>query len=172
MQLLKLCDFGKSFTLNDIGCGYGALLQFLATRHRRVTVDYLGVDLSASMIAAANSLWADHPSAEFLVSSKCPRQSDYSIASGIFNVKQNESFSDWSHFVSTTLDDMWANSSEGLAVNFLAPPSHHIDVVPQLYRVEPKVWVTYCSESLGADVQLIAGYGMPEFTVIARRRRF
>jgi hypothetical protein len=33
VQLLKVCDFKRPFSLNDFGCGYGAPLEFLAIRH-------------------------------------------------------------------------------------------------------------------------------------------
>ena len=53
VQLLKVCDFSAAFSLNDIGCGYGALAAFLAVRHPKSKIDYLGVDLSRAMIERA-----------------------------------------------------------------------------------------------------------------------
>ena len=50
VQLMKLCDFTKAFSLNDMGCGYGALLAYLAKRHAGTAIDYLGVDVSLAMI--------------------------------------------------------------------------------------------------------------------------
>ena len=47
VQLLKLCEFAAPFSLNDLGCGYGALLAYLAKRHASAAIDYLGIDLSA-----------------------------------------------------------------------------------------------------------------------------
>src|SRR5574337_306833 len=57
VQLLKICDFTAPFSLDDLGCGYGALLAYLAWRHPEAEVDYLGVDLSNEMIAAARRRW-------------------------------------------------------------------------------------------------------------------
>ncbi|MGN8544218.1 class I SAM-dependent methyltransferase [Bradyrhizobium sp. 13971] len=53
VQLLKLCDFSAPFSLNDIGCGYGALCAYLARRHPQAEIDYLGIDLSRAMISRA-----------------------------------------------------------------------------------------------------------------------
>ena len=36
VQLLKICDFGQPISLNDFGCGYGALLEYLASHAGRV----------------------------------------------------------------------------------------------------------------------------------------
>ncbi|MGZ5195649.1 MAG: class I SAM-dependent methyltransferase, partial [Ramlibacter sp.] len=57
VQLLKICDFASLVSLNDIGCGYGALLSLLDQRAPG-KVDYLGLDLSPLMIAEARRLWA------------------------------------------------------------------------------------------------------------------
>ena len=53
VQLLKVCDFSTPFSLNDLGCGYAAALDLIGTRWPANQVDYLGVDLSADMIAHA-----------------------------------------------------------------------------------------------------------------------
>ena len=61
VQLLKLCPFDAPFSLNDLGCGYGALRGFLRQRHRVVPVDYLGINLSPFMIEAARRRWGRLP---------------------------------------------------------------------------------------------------------------
>src|SRR5438309_8611454 len=82
VQLLKLCDFEKPFSLNDFGCGYGALLAFLALRHGGAAIDYRGVDISPAMVAAARQCWSDRKGAKFAPGSRCGRVADYSLASG------------------------------------------------------------------------------------------
>src|SRR5438105_10572428 len=81
VQLLKICDFAGPISLNDIGCGWGALLGFLR-QHKPSEVDYLGVDVSALMISEARRLWAGHAKADFAVGRASPRAADYCIASG------------------------------------------------------------------------------------------
>jgi SAM-dependent methyltransferase len=167
VQLLRVCDSGTSFSLNDLGCGYGALLAFLAKRHRRKKVDYLGLDLSAEMIAEARRLWGKHRSAEFLVANASPRVADYSVASGIFNVKLNQTEALWTHFVETTLNAMRAASRRGFAVNFLAPLAQE-EVQAELYRTPPGIWQSYCEKTFHAQVEVLDGYGMREFTLLVR----
>lgn len=52
-QLCKVIDPKKmpGFSLNDLGCGYGALLDYL--RDKYAACIYLGVDVSHEMIKAA-----------------------------------------------------------------------------------------------------------------------
>lgn len=167
VQLLRVCEADPSFSLNDIGCGYGALLAFLAKRHRRKKIDYLGLDLSAQMIAEARRLWGKRPHAEFLVANASPRVADYSLASGIFNVKLNQSEVLWTHFVETTLTAMRASSRRGFAVNFLAALEQG-EAQAELYRTLPGVWQSYCETNFHAQVEIVQGYGMREFTLLVR----
>src|SRR5437868_12970882 len=50
-QLCKIIDALGPFSVNDLGCGYGALYDFLATEWQDLS--YLGVDVSESMVEAA-----------------------------------------------------------------------------------------------------------------------
>jgi len=168
VQLLRVCGQEASFSLNDLGCGYGALLAFLAKRHRRKKIDYLGLDLSAQMIDEARRLWGKRPQTEFLVANASPRVADYSLASGIFNVKLNQSEALWTHFVETTLTAMRAASRKGFAVNFLAPLAQGETAQAELYRTPAGVWQSYCEKNFHAQVEVLQGYGMREFTLLAR----
>lgn len=168
VQLLKLCDFSAPFTLNDIGCGYGALLAYLKRRHRGKPVDYVGADLSAAMIDHARRLWARRPATAFVVGPDAGRVADYAVCSGIFNVRLNQTTEAWEAFVAHALASLRAGSSRGFAANFLGPAAPGAAPIPQLYRVEPDRWVRHCERELGARVEVVEGYGMREFTLLAR----
>lgn len=169
VQLLKLCDFGQPFSLNDVGCGYGALLAFLAKRHRGAKVDYLGTDLSQAMIDQAKPSPRPSMRSQFVVTGHIPRVADYSVASGIFNVKLNQPTARWTLFIQQTLAGMHRASRLGFAVNFLAPLGPDMQTIPELYRVSPDVWIRHCERQFGAKVELVEGYGMREFTLLVRR---
>ncbi len=169
VQLLKLCDFAKPFSLTDFGCGYGALLEFLAMRHADCPVSYRGVDISPSMIAAAEERWSDRPDATFAVGSRCPQIADYVLASGIFNVRLGQPVREWRSYVETILADMHRNSRVGFAANFMLP---HDDrpAEDELYRSQPRRWVAFCRKELGCSVRVLKDYGLREFTLLIRTR--
>lgn len=168
VQLLRLCDLEASFSLNDIGCGYGAMLAFLGKRYRRKKIDYLGVDLSLAMITEARRLWHKRRYTEFLVANTSPRVADYSVASGIFNVKLNQPEALWTQFIERTLAAMHATSRRGFAVNFLAPLANGVTGKPELYRASSALWGRYCEQELGATVEILESYGMREYTLLVR----
>jgi len=168
VQLLKLCDFKRPFILNDFGCGYGALLEYLAMRHAEADIAYRGIDISASMIAAARERWAGHRRAQFVVGARCGRVADYSLASGTFNVRLGHPSADWESYIETVLSDLKACSRIGFAVNFMLP---HDDkpAEDELYRSPPTRWVAFCRNELGCRVRVLSSYGLREFTLLIRK---
>lgn len=169
VQLLKICDFDKPFSLNDFGCGYGALLEFLAMRHAEAAIAYRGIDISAAMIAAARERWSGLRNAGFAVGSRCGRTADYSLASGVFNVRLGHPPADWERHVEAILSDLNARSRIGFAVNFMLP---HDDKTTEdeLYRSPPGRWVAFCRKQLGCSVRVLGDYGLREFTLLSRRK--
>jgi SAM-dependent methyltransferase len=169
LQLLKICDFGRPFSLNDFGCGYGALLGYLAVRHRGADVTYNGIDLSPSMISIAGRRWAKRPRTTFVVASRCPKITDYSVASGVFNVRLGQPLEAWEAYVRQILRDLCGHSRMGFAVNFLLP---HDDARMEsaLYRTPRSRWIRFCRQELGCVVTPLTGYGLREFTLLARRK--
>ncbi|MDJ0944953.1 MAG: hypothetical protein QNJ30_15910 [Kiloniellales bacterium] len=172
LQLMKLCDFAAPFSLNDVGCGYGALVGYLAKRHPEAGIDYLGIDLAAAMKRRAERLWRACPWAAFVTGTANARVADYSVASGIFNVKLEQPRPTWERFVALTLDEMHAASRKGFAVNFMLPRDRPPDSAAErdLYRSRPETWIRHCERAYGASVTLLDDYGQPEFTLLVRRR--
>jgi trans-aconitate methyltransferase len=166
VQLLKVCDFSRPFSLNDFGCGYGALLEYFEYRHPKVAILYHGIDISPPMIEAAKLRWKHNTQAKFSTDSACREIADYSLASGVFNVKLNWPIEEWEAYVSSILIDLRANSRRGLAVNFMLPLKEPPEE-PLLYRTRPNHW-TDCLTALGCSVEQISDYGLREFTLLAR----
>jgi SAM-dependent methyltransferase len=168
VQLLKICDFSAPFTLNDIGCGYGALVAFLAMRYPNAKIDYLGVDLSRAMVSRARRRFSG-PDRRFVVRKASPRVADYSVASGIMNVNCGHSCATWEGFITAILRQMRRTSRRGFSVNFVADARHEsADASPSLYRTDPQPWVRFCENELGCSVETIGDYGMKEFTLLVK----
>jgi SAM-dependent methyltransferase len=167
IQLLRICDFSVPLSLNDFGCGYGALLAFLAERHPEAEVHYHGIDISHAMVEAGRSLWGDCPGVDFSVGSQCRLMSDYSLASGVFNVRLGWPVDEWEAYVASILRELHSHSRKGFAVNFMLP----LDGRPMeegLYRTMPDPWLDLCEGELGCTAELVGNYGLREFTLLAR----
>lgn len=165
IQLLKACAPRRAFTLNDLGCGYGALAGFARERCGRRLQSYHGVDISPAMVRQARRLHADRDDASFEAGSALRKRADYSVASGIFNVKLDQGTAAWEAFIAETLAHLHAMSARAFSVNFLSPLP---GAAPELYCTSPEPWANFCGEKLACDVEVIAGYGLREFTLVAR----
>ncbi len=170
LQLLRLCDFSCPRSLNDVGCGYGALLSYLARCHVDAAVDYLGTELSEEMVRHAERLWRDRAQTQFLVSRAIPRVADYCIASGIFNVKLGQPLDAWEYYIARTLYDMHRCSRFGFAVNFMSDVAEADTSPMELYRTSTERWIEYCSVELESEVELVADDGLSEFTLLIRKQ--
>ena len=122
------------------------------------------------MIREAQVAWTRFRNTKFVLGKVSPRIADFSVASGIFNVKLHHTPAQWESYVAQTLRELHATSSLGFAVNFLAPISGDLDAVDELYRTPPDIWRSFCEHELGCRTELIDRYGMREFTLLVQRQ--
>jgi Methyltransferase domain len=163
-QLLRVADreHGR-FSLNDFGCGYGALVPYL---HRRsLDVDYRGFDLSASMLEHARR---EYPDVTFVGTEGELERAEYTVASGIFNVKMDVPTDDWRGYVLATLATIARLSTKGFAFNMLTSYSDPDKMREDLYYGDPRFFFDHCKREFSRDVALLHDYGLYEFTTIVR----
>jgi hypothetical protein len=168
-RLLMLFEIGPidaATSLNDLGCGWGAAVEVLDHLHPATPIDYVGIDVAPAMVDAARARWAGRARTEFVAGARCTRVADYSIASGIFNVKLAHSREQWEEHVRRTLRDMHAHSGKGFAVNFMLPGAAR--AAPQLYCCEPETWVEFCNALPARSAKVIRAPDVAEFTLLVR----
>lgn len=166
-QLSKVVDQSIDFSLNDLGCGYGALFDYLNSRYREFT--YNGCDVSGDMIRAAQGRYANSPNAHFAVAGEPPEMADYGIASGIVNVRLGRSKAEWEKYLETTLDALNRTSRRGFAFNCLTSYSDTDKMRAYLYYADPCVLFDLCKRRYSRHVALLHDYGLYEFTILVRK---
>ncbi len=167
-QLVKLIKPASSFTLNDLGCGYGALFDYLASNYPQFA--YFGYDVSSDMIQSASARHAKHPNAEFAVASGPTGMADYSVASGIFNVRLGHGDGEWLDYIKATLDVLDIHSRWGFAFNCLTAYSDEEKMRDYLYYANPCDLFDYCKRRYSRHVALLHDYGLYEFTLLVRKQ--
>lgn len=166
-QLCRIIDRPGHFSLNDLGCGYAALLDHMLAKYE--AFDYFGIDISSEMLAAAKERHGDRPLAQFRQASQPEDVCDFSVASGLFNVKLGVSVEDWVPYFKRTLDALDRSSRMGFAFNCLTSYSDEDKKRDYLYYADP-CWVfDFCKTYYSRHVSLLHDYGLYEFTILVRK---
>lgn len=165
-QLTKIVD-RSPYSLNDVGCGYGALIEHLDTKG--VPFSYLGVDVSADMVKAGEERYRSRADARFLVGSEPDAVADFGIASGIFNVRLGRSDEEWLAYIDATIDVLARTSRHGFAFNCLTSYSDEDKKRDYLYYADPCRFFDRCKRLYSRNVALLHDYGLYEFTLLVRK---
>ena len=166
-QLARVISVPAGFSVNDLGCGYGALLEFL--RDAYSDFYYTGYDVSAEMVAAARKRLGTEGRARFAVAGRPDQSADYGIASGIFNVRLGRGPDEWLAYIHETLDALDATSRRGFAFNCLTSYSDADRMRDDLYYADPCALFDRCKRRYARDVALLHDYGLYEFTILVRK---
>ncbi|WP_287033894.1 class I SAM-dependent methyltransferase [Methylophilus sp.] len=167
-QLAKLININGEFSINDIGCGYGALYEYLLEQNFKF--DYHGIDISEAMIQAAELRYKDQIKANFICASTPRKVADFGVASGIFNVRMENSDIEWLSYIEQTLDVLNNTSKVGFAFNCLSAYSDKDKMRDYLYYADPGSFFDLCKRKYSRHVSLIHDYGLYEFTILVRKQ--
>ena len=164
-ELTTLVKDDPDASILDYGCGYGALRAYLRERGHRGR--YVGFDISQSMIDAARAGAADG-AARFTTERGALERVDYTLASGIFNVKQAAPDEEWRQYVLETISDLSALSVRGFAFNALSSYSDSDRRRADLYYADPLELFDHCKRRMSRFVSLLHDTALYEFTILVR----
>jgi len=168
-QLSKVIASKEKFSVLDYGCGYGEYVNYLTLNFSEGFFKYTGYDVSEKMIETGKVLFANNVDAS-LTKQHPDRKFDYTIASGIFNVKldlaNNE---EWLAYIIRTLDTINNVSEKGFAFIALTKYSDKEFMKDYLYYADPLFLFNYCKENFSRNVALLHDYELYEFTLIVRK---
>lgn len=162
-QVIDVSTASKGMSVNDWGCGYGAMFRFLDEIPSVCLKRYYGYDISEEMLSAAQR-FVGEPKAEFIQSPRVTHIADYSFVSGTFNVKLEASDELWTEYVKEVLLTLDAMSVKGFAFNLL---STYVDWKQEdLYYADPFVFFDFCKRKISRYVTLLHDYPLFEWTIL------
>lgn len=166
-QLSKIIQ-NNDFSLNDLGSGYGAIIDYLDSIYSKFS--YSGFDVSESIVNAAKLRYFDRQNTNFSVSSRPISVSDYSVASGIFNAHLGCSHSNWQKYMEETVDALFEYSEKAFSFNCLTTYSDAEKMREDLFYSDPCFWFDRCKKRYSREVALLHDYGLFEFTILVRKK--
>jgi SAM-dependent methyltransferase len=166
-RLMQILDDACEGSLNDYGCGYGALVDYLQGTGLRLA--YCGFDISEGMIASALERQRNVPWCSFTTDCSRLPPADYTVASGIFNMKLGYPADQWREYVLQTLAILESLSVRGFAFNMLSTYSDPEKRRDDLFYADPLDMFDVCKRQFSPRVSLLHDYPLYEFTMIVRK---
>lgn len=166
-QLSKIINKKDDFSILDYGCGYGALIEFL--NNKFFNYIYQGYDISEEMISHAQKNFRSE-NITFTTKKSQLQPSDYTVASGIFNVKLDTSIPEWEKYIYDTIDELNTLSIRGFSFNMLTSYSDKDYMKDYLYYANPFDYFDYCKKNISRNIALLHDYNLYEFTILVRKQ--
>lgn len=166
-QLLRGLKISIQDSILDFGCGYGALLQYLRTNHK--IKSYYGYDISQAMLDEAQKLFPTESLAKWSKNFPVNQHFDYTILSGIFNVRNEQADEIWKEYIINTLQKINKISNKGFSFNILSIYSDVEYRKSYLYYADPLFFFDYCKKEISRFVCLYHDYPLYEFTISVLR---
>ena len=155
----------EKITVNDWGCGYGAMFRYLDERADVRLDGYAGYDISADMLAAAQTYVGD-ARARWIRNAQVTETADFTFVSGTFNVRMQAGDEAWRSYIEQTLLELAARSRRGLAFNLLTT---YVDWrKDDLFYADPVHFFRFCRDNLSRYVTLLHDYPLHEWTIAVR----
>lgn len=164
--LFALAARQAGFSVNDLGCGYGAMFDAFKNlpefRHAR----YYGYDISAEMIEQARASITD-ARATFIQSHVATEEADFSLVSGTYNLNMHAAEEPWMAYVEENIIHLWGKTRIALGFNML---SRHSPLRQEtLYYFDPDYVLDFCQRNLDGTVRLVDRLAPNEFVIFVVR---
>lgn len=160
-------DSEKYFSVIDYGCGYGSMFDFYKTQYNNF--DFFGYDISGEMINNAKEIHKDDKNAKWHTDIKDVPNADFVIASGIFNVRLENSEKDWLAYILETLKTINEKPNKGFSFNMLTKYSDAECMKDYLYYADPLFIFDYCKRNFSKYVALKHDYPLYEFSISVKK---
>ncbi len=168
-QVLKILSTSKKFSINDIGCGYAHLFDYLKIK-KYSDFKYYGIDISPHMIRQAEKRNKNTDINLRLINSINEIDiADYSVASGLFNMKQSVPNNEWQAYIAECLVQINKKSEKGFSFNMLTSYADKKLMRPDLYYGDPLFYFDFCKKNFSNNISLLHDYGLYDFTILVRR---
>lgn len=152
----------KDIKINDLGCGYGALYDFIVAQKIPISM-YYGYDICKDMIDKAREKSNGSRSA-FFCKAKTSKVADYSFISGTFNIKFDTDKDLWTEYIKESLISIAKNTRCGLAFNLL---SSHVEIQDdKFYYGRASDFFDFCMKNISDRIVLRHDYSDIEWSML------
>ena len=140
-------EFGStSFSIADIGCGYGALFNYIRSTSTWREIDYSGVDITPDLVRYCKQ---EHPADKHRFSlGRQPKHAvDFAVFIGTFNLCHTDDYPLWEDYILRQLAASWARVRYGLILNITSLEKAKIN--NNIFYVKPDAFAQKLARQFG-----------------------
>jgi SAM-dependent methyltransferase len=159
-----------AFSVNDLGCGVADFANYLFDKGF-TNFNYTGYDVLEEMVQISTEKYQNRNNCSFVHINDATEldEADYTVASGIFNIRYAISDADWLAYILQTIGQINAKSRKGFAFNALTSYSDKDKMQDYLYYSDPLYLFDYCKKNFSRNIALLHDYYQYDFTIIVRK---
>jgi SAM-dependent methyltransferase len=168
--VFRMIDGSAPYTVLDVGCGLGFAVPFLEERYGQLMRGYRGIDVSKFLVAEANRMWPGRcfEVRDIIANPLAERSFDFTAINGILTAKNSLSHAVMEGFAYRLLEHCWHATDRAMSFNVMSP---HVDWTREdLFHWPLDRAVGFCVAKLSRHVNVIADYGLYEYTVQVFRK--
>jgi hypothetical protein len=170
-QLVRNFEFTNGCSINDLGTGLGDLYFYIENQNKNLDFTFHGYDIYDFMIENCENIFKNKENTFFhkIDENNEILNADYTIASGIFNLKYNANNEEWEQYIFKTIREMFEKSTIGCSFNCLTIYSDKEYMREELFYSDPLKIFDFCKRELSSKVTLNHDYGEYDFTITILR---
>ena len=146
-EIQNIYEGSKPVKLADIGCGYGAMADYLISTQQINTYSYQGYDISPILIEECNKKFSDS-NIKFFLGKKPNALSMFTIMSGTYNLAMTEDALEWEEYIFKCLGECWKLTSDAMVFNLQVSNKQRVSD-SNIYFAEPSRVIDRCVYSFG-----------------------
>ena len=158
LNQIKLISQKNKISVSDIGCGYGAFLEFLSERKYSRKFHYYGYDVSHEVVKFCQKKYSNR--ASFYMGSIPVIETDFIIMSGTFNFFPSRDYNAWRGYFYKFLTILWSKMKCAIIFNLQIADQVKITDGGIVYSSQKEI-ESFCESSFG-NVSLITNPSIPK----------
>jgi SAM-dependent methyltransferase len=163
--IFRMIGARQHFTILDLGCGPGLALAYLEERYGSLSERYCGVDVSELLIQQARKMWPRHKFVvRNIVAEPLPELAyDFTAINGVLTAKYTLTHDQMEVFAVNLLQAAWRSTEIAMSFNVMSP---YVDWTrDDLFHWPIERAAAFCISKLSRHINIIADYGLYEYTV-------
>jgi len=134
-------------TIGDVGCGYGAFLDYLAKHNSEIRFKYYGYDIADRVIAYCSKN-LQTANATFWHRSRPTRKADFHVMSGTYNYTPNMGVGPWRSYMRDEIKYIFSATNKCIVFNLMLADKAYISKSSIFYE-EVEHFLSFCRKELG-----------------------